>query len=43
MQVEASPIVGPVQPVLPRFGITLTGLMQKILALLPLIRALLPF
>ena len=29
--------------VLPRFGITLTGLMQKFLALLPLIRALLPF
>ena len=29
--------------VLPRFGISLTGLVQKLLAFLPLIRAFLPF
>ena len=29
--------------VLPRFGISLTGLVQKLLAFLPLIRDFLPF
>ena len=36
-------LVGLILLVLPRFGISLTSLLQKALAFLPLIRGLLPF
>ena len=36
-------IAGVVLFVLPRFGISVTGLLQKLLAFLPLIRGFLPF
>ena len=36
-------IAGIVLVILPRFGISVTGLLQKLLALMPLIRGFLPF